>query len=208
MYNYFKALNAALQHANFALPTLIIDQARLDVNLAQVKHMLSPKVQPRLVVKSLGSIELLKYITNDLSCNRFMIFHLPHVSLILNAFQDADILLGKPMPIKAVQSFYELNKPFAQAQIQWLIDSIERLHQYLALAKALEFKLFINIEIDVGLHRGGIQDLTQFRELLKLIQDNPKHLEFSGLMGYDAHVGKIPKVIKSLDKTYAQSQAQ
>ena len=152
MSDYFKKINTALQQANFALPTLIIDQARLDANLAQVKKMLTPKVQPRLVVKSLGSIELLKYIANDLNCNQFMVFHLPHVPLVLNAFSNADILLGKPMPIKAVQSFYEQNISFAQTPIQWLIDGIERLQQYLELAKALELKLLINIEIDVGLH--------------------------------------------------------
>lgn len=208
MSDYFKKLNAALQQADFALPTLIIDQARLNANLAQVKKMLTQKVKPRLVVKSLGSIALLKYIANELNCNQFMVFHLPHVPLVLNAFSDANILLGKPMPIKAVQSFYQQNKASAQAPIQWLIDSIERLQQYLDLAKSLELKLFINIEIDVGLHRGGIQNLTQFRELLILIQNNAKHLQFSGLMGYDAHVGKIPKVIKSTTKTYDQSQAQ
>lgn len=152
MSEYFKKINTALQQANFALPTLIIDQARLDANLAQVKKMLTPKVQPRLVVKSLGSIELLKYIANDLNCNQFMVFHLPHVPLVMNPFANADILLGKPMLIKAVQRFYEQNISFAQTPIQWLIDGIERLQQYLELAKALELKLLINIEIDVGLH--------------------------------------------------------
>ncbi len=208
MLQYFKALNEALQRANFALPTLIVDKARLDVNLAQVKHMLSPKVNSRLVVKSLGSIELLKYIAKQLNCSRFMVFHLPHIPPVLDTFPQANILLGKPMPIKAVQSFYAKNEQRLKAPIQWLIDSIERLHQYLELAKVLNSKLLINIEIDVGLHRGGIQDLIQFRELLNLIQDHPKHLQFSGLMGYDAHVGKIPKILQSTEKTFELSQAQ
>ena len=50
--------------------------------------------------------------------------------------------------------------------------------------------------------------MTQFKKLLNLIQNNPKYLQFSGLMGYDAHVGKIPKIIKSTTKTYEQSQVQ
>lgn len=208
MSNYFYALNGALQHANFALPTLIIDQARLDVNLAQVKYMLSTKTQLRLVVKSLASIDLLKYIANDLNCNRFMIFHLPHIQLILDTFADADILLGKPMPAKAVQTFYEQHKNAVHVPIQWLVDHIDRLQQYLELAQKLELKLRISIELDIGLHRGGVQNLEHFRELLQLIENNPKHLQFSGLMGYDAHVGKIPKIIKSVEKTYEQSQAQ
>lgn len=208
MSDYFKTLNAALRQADFALPTLIIDQALLDANLAQVKKVLSPKVKPRLVVKSLGSLELLKYIAKDLNCDRFMVFHLPHLPLVSTAFADADILIGKPMPIKAAKNFYEQHQPLANTTIQWLIDSVERLHQYLELAKVLELKLLINLEIDVGLHRGGIQDLGLFKALLNLIQNNPKHLKFSGLMGYDAHIGKIPKVIKSAHKTYEQSQTQ
>jgi len=208
MHNYFNTLNGALQHANFAWPILIIDQARLDVNLAQVKYMLSDAVRPRLVVKSLASIELIRYIAKDLNCNRFMVFHLPHIALILNTFTNADILLGKPMPAKAVQSFYEQHKNAAQSSIQWLVDDIGRLHQYLTLAQKLEIQLKISIELDIGLHRGGIQDLEHFRELLQLIEHNPKHLQLSGFMGYDAHVGKIPKIIKSIEKTYEQSQTQ
>lgn len=208
MHNYFNTLNSALQHANFAWPMLIIDQARLDVNLAQVKYMLSDAVRPRLVVKSLASIELIRYIAKDLNCNRFMVFHLPHIALILNTFTNADILLGKPMPAKAVQSFYEQHKNAAQSSIQWLVDDIGRLHQYLTLAQKLEIQLKISIELDIGLHRGGIQDLEHFRELLQLIEHNPKHLQLSGFMGYDAHVGKIPKIIKSIEKTYEQSQTQ
>ncbi len=208
MSDYFKTLNAALRQADFALPTLIIDQALLDANLAQVKKVLSPKIKPRLVVKSLGSLELLKYIAKDLNCDRFMVFHLPHLPLVFSAFANADILIGKPMPIKAVNNFYEQHQPLAKTSIQWLIDSVERLDQYLAFAKSYALKLRINIEIDVGLHRGGIQDLERFKTLLTLIQNNPEHLQLSGLMGYDAHIGKIPKIIKSVHKTYQQSQAQ
>ena len=208
MFNYFKTLNKDLQQANITLPTLIVDHARLDVNLAQIKLMLPTTTQPRLVVKSLASIELLKYIAEDLNCNRFMVFHLPHIALMVNTFPHTDILLGKPMPIKAMQLFYEQNEDIAQTRIQWLVDSLDRLQQCLDLAKKLQLKLLISIELDIGLHRGGIQDLEHFRELLKLTQDNPEHLQLSGLMGYDAHVGKIPKLIKSVEKTYEQSQAQ
>jgi D-serine deaminase-like pyridoxal phosphate-dependent protein len=208
MSDYFKTLNEALRQANFALPTLIIDQAQLDANLAQVKKMLPLQIKPRLVVKSLSSVELLKYIANDLNCERFMVFHLPHVPLVFNAFPNADILIGKPMPITAVKSFYAQHPSLPQTTIQWLIDRVERLHQYLELAKTFALKLSINIEIDVGLHRGGVQNLEQFRAILTLIQNNPEHLQLSGLMGYDAHVGKIPRLIQSTNKTYQRSQAQ
>lgn len=80
---------------------------------------------------------------------------------------------------------------------------MERLKQYLQLAQELNLSLNINIEIDVGLHRGGVQTQQQFIVLLKLIQHNAAYLKLSGLMGYDAHVTKLPKIIKVQKKLSA-----
>src|SRR5690606_34233136 len=55
-------------------------------------------------------------------------------------------------------------------------------------------------------HRGGISSQEQLIELLELIQQYPDALKLSGLMGYDAHVAKLPKILKSPDKSYQQSQ--
>jgi D-serine deaminase-like pyridoxal phosphate-dependent protein len=206
MTDYFNALNRALQQASFALPTLIIDQARLDANLAQVKQLLPKTTRPRLVVKSLGALPLLHYLADALHCNNFMVFHQPHLALILDSFADADILLGKPMPVQAVRQFYTEHPTHASAPIQWLTDSLPRLQQYLAYAQSANLRLAINIEIDVGLHRGGIQTLSQFKALLALIAQHPQHLQLRGLMGYDAHVGKLPAIIQSVADSYAQSQ--
>jgi len=41
---------------------------------------------------------------------------------------------------------------------------------------------------------------------MELIQDNAAYIKFSGLMGYDAHVAKLPKILKSPEKSYQQSQ--
>ncbi len=206
MSDFFKSLNTALLQAHFSLPTLVIEQSCLDNNIAQLKRMLTPKVQPRIVVKSLAAIELIRYAATQLSCDRFMIFHQPHLALILDAFPHCNILLGKPMPIRAVQNFYEQNPDLVDKPIQWLIDSIERLQQYLRLAQSRQMQLLINIEIDIGLHRGGIKDISAYKTLLKMIEAHPQQLQLSGLMGYDAHVGKIPKIIKTAAQSYQKSQ--
>jgi D-serine deaminase-like pyridoxal phosphate-dependent protein len=167
-------------------------------------------LKPRLVVKSLASIQLLKLASEKLNTQRFMVFHLPHLAEIIGTFPQADILLGKPLPIQAVKHFYQIsseqNKTNDQASIQWLIDDVERLKQYLQLAQSLNICLNVNIEIDVGLHRGGISSQEQLVNLLKLIQQYSSYLKLSGLMGYDAHVAKLPKILKSPDKSYQQSQ--
>ena len=68
-----------------------------------------------------------------------------------------------------------------------------RLEQYLALAREQNQQLNINIEIDVGLHRGGLTDPQQLDAMIALIEAHPEQLRFSGFMGYDAHVGEIAR---------------
>lgn len=208
--NYFQQLTQDLKQQGTGTPQLILDLKTYQRNLDYVQSKLPAKLKPRLVVKSLASIQLLKLASEKLNTQRFMVFHLPHLLEIIGTFQQADILLGKPMPIQAVKHFYQTlsdqNKANDQVIIQWLIDDVERLKQYLQLAQELYLSLNLNIEIDVGLHRGGVQTQQQFIALMKLIQHNAAYLKLSGLMGYDAHVAKLPKILKSPDKSYQQSQ--
>lgn len=208
--NYFQQLTQDLKQQGTGTPQLILDLAQYRHNLEVMQSKLPEQLQPRLVVKSLASIPLLKLASEKLNTQRFMVFHLPHLAEIMEAFSQADILLGKPMPIQALKSFYQTlsdqNKINDQGSIQWLIDDVEHLQQYLQLAQRLNIRLHVNIEIDVGLHRGGVQTQQQFIALMKLIQHNAAYLKLSGLMGYDAHVAKLPKILKSPDKSYQRSQ--
>jgi D-serine deaminase-like pyridoxal phosphate-dependent protein len=118
---------------------------------------------------------------------------------------QSDLLLGKPMPVAAVATFYDRHSgTFDTArQLQWLVDSPARLAQYLELAQGRRLRLRVNLEIDVGLHRGGFADQAALAGALATIAAHPEQLNFSGFMGYDAHImglpgflanGEIPKV--------------
>lgn len=207
---FYQRINQALQQAGHGTPALIIDQARLDANIHHVQQQLPAHLQPRLVVKSLESLDLLSHVASLLNCQRFMVFHAPHLPIILGhrlgQSPTTDILLGKPMPVAALQNFYSQYPHYKLSSIQWLVDSLPRLEQYLAYATQANVQLKINIEIDVGLHRGGIQHTSQLASLLGLIAKHPNQLNFSGLMGYDAHVTKIPRIIQSAKTAYQQSQ--
>lgn len=209
MDHFFQQLNRDLKQQGYALPRLIVDDQALEHNLQTVIAQLktAPHLQARIVVKSLACLQLLQRISQRIVTQRFMVFHLPQLLPILENFSEADILLGKPMPVSSVQYFYELNQDWQDANIQWLVDSQQRLLQYLEVAKLLSLKLKINIEIDVGLHRGGINSLQSLSQLLKTIRSHPEYLQFSGLMGYDAHVTKLPSIIKKADLAYQESQA-
>ena len=56
------------------------------------------------------------------------------------------------------------------------------------------------IEIDVGLHLGGFMTLNALRNALSIMTLNSKYIEFSGLMGYDPHVVKLPSIIRLKEK--------
>ncbi|WDE09882.1 alanine racemase [Thalassomonas haliotis] len=207
---YFDQLNKSLKRDGSYVPSMLVDLDALDENIRVLKSTLNPETDFRLVAKSLPSPQLLGYVMEKANTNKLMVFHQPFLSQIARDYPHSDLLLGKPMPVKAAQRFYQLQEASpafdAQSQLQWLIDSESRLNQYLALAKQLSVKMRINIELDVGLHRGGVQSLGELDRLLTLIEENGEQLSFAGFMGYDAHVVKVPGVLKSQQQAFEDSQ--
>lgn len=208
---YFQALNQELKAHGPMRPALLIDLDRLDQNIEVVRQFLARSgKQLRLVEKSLPAPGLLRYIGERIGTQRLMSFHQPFLNHDARLFPEADILLGKPLPVRSAQLFYAQHRgPFDPArQLQWLIDTPERLQQYLALARGLGTRLRINIELDVGLHRGGVGDTQTLEQLLQLIADNPQHLEFAGFMGYDPFVGmNLPELLGTQDELLGKVMA-
>lgn len=195
---YFAALNAELRRNGPMRPCLLIDLDRLDHNLARVtESVCRGGKQLRLVEKSLPCLPLLEYAARRAGTRRLMSFHQPFLNQDAEAFADADLLLGKPLPAGSAARFYaQLRGRFDPTrQLQWLIDTPARLQQYLELARGLGTCLRINIELDIGLHRGGVSELAALDALLNQIAANPQHLQWSGFMGYDPHVVAVPRII-------------
>jgi len=205
---YFRALNKELKDHGPMRPVLLIDLDRLDHNIDVVMQSVRRGgKQLRLVEKSLPSPGLLSYIAQRAGTQKLMSFHQPFLNHDAVTFPQSDILLGKPLPVRSAQLFYQTHKgPFDPAkQLQWLIDNPERLQQYLALAQGLGTRMRINIELDVGLHRGGVSDVNVLRQMLALISANPQHLAFAGFMGYDPFVGMgVPGILGSPEELFAK----
>lgn len=210
--DYFSKLNQELRNEGDYIPSMLVDLDVLDNNIQVLQQQLNPNTDFRIVAKSLPSPELLGYIMAKAKTNKLMVFHQPFINDIAQRYPDADMLLGKPMPVKAAEHFYQ---QFAkqgsefnpQLQLQWLIDTPARAEQYLALAQKLNTKLLLNVELDVGLHRGGLKTLKQLEQILTLVEQNPEFVAFSGFMGYDPHVVKLPSIVKSAEQAYLESQA-
>jgi D-serine deaminase-like pyridoxal phosphate-dependent protein len=194
--DYFAGINKTLRASGIDTPVLVIDLDRLDRNIDRVVQSVdtNPAKTYRVVAKSIPSPDLVDYVAQRANTKSLMVFHRPFLQAMARLNPQADILLGKPMPISAVRIFYanpvgEFNP---ERQLQWLIDTRDRLNQYLELAKSQGLSLRINLELDVGLHRGGFEAGEELAQALLIIERNPQHLEFSGFMGYDAHLMGIP----------------
>jgi D-serine deaminase-like pyridoxal phosphate-dependent protein len=123
-----------------------------------------------------------------------MLFHQPFINRVAESLPEADVLLGKPMPVSAAAEFYRQRPDtgFDPArQLRWLLDTPQRVAQYAALAEQLQQDMLACIELDVGLHRGGVQGDRELLEMLDLVSRSPR-LQFTGFMGYEPHVVKVP----------------
>lgn len=208
--DYFRALNDELRRHGPMRPCLVLDLDRLDHNIGVLRESIRAPKHFRVVAKSLPSEKLIGYVFDKAQTNRLMAFHQPFLNIEARSFPDSDILLGKPLPVRSAQLFYEQHKGRFDPvrQLQWLIDTPERLNQYLELARGLATRLRINIEIDVGLHRGGAQTTAALDTLLALIRQHPQQLEFAGFMGYDPHVVKLPRIAGTRESLFAQVLAR
>ena len=204
---YFSQLNQSLKNYNRAVPALLIDLDALDANIGELMKIIPEKAKYRIVVKSLPSKELVDYIMLKADTKRLMIFDQAFLSQI-SQYSDStiDILYGKPMPVKTAEYYYDTLKTDQgfdpSKQLQWLVDTPKRIDEYIVLAKRKNLKLQLNIEIDVGLHRGGFKDIEALSNALKLIEANKDFVTFSGFMGYDAHIPKVPSILLSREKAY------
>ncbi|MDX1756036.1 MAG: DSD1 family PLP-dependent enzyme [Marinobacter sp.] len=210
---YFRGLSEAAQRHHRYRPMMVIDRQRLLANLDTLSQRLAGQYHYRIVAKSLPSVELLELIMERAGTNRLMVFHQPFLNAVARRLPQADVLLGKPMPVQAAAQFYRTlasgnSQGFDPArQLQWLVDSPQRLAQYQQLAEALRQPLRINLEIDIGLHRGGVQDLDVLARMLRRIEQSPL-LTFSGFMGYEPHLAKAPGSAEWLrDQAMARYQA-
>ena len=188
---YFASLNKALKANRGGESAGIIDLDRLDNNVEVVSRKLDGKFKLRLVTKSLPSLDLLRYLMAKANTNRLMLFSEPYIAEVLNGFNadSLDMLLGKPLPADA---FERLSANKGWDSINWLVDTKQRLNEYIAIAKKKNAHIKLSLEIDVGLHRGGFETPQQLAEVVEIMKANKDYVHLTGLMGYDGHVPYVP----------------
>lgn len=202
---YFLDLQAALHRAATCQPVLVLDMAAFDHNLDQLAALIPAGMNLRLVAKSLPVPALIDRAASRLGTDRLMSFNLAMLKSFACETAPKNQLLGKPLPVAAAREYLSLG--LNAQSFQWLIDTPERLAQYGALARDSGCDLNICLEIDVGLHRGGFAGPQAVAKAARLLADLPG-LRLTGLMGYDAHLGKVPRFAGWRQRQIARVQAR
>jgi D-serine deaminase-like pyridoxal phosphate-dependent protein len=195
--SYYAGLNQELRQKGIGRPVILIDLDRLDHNLEVVKGRLREPLHFRAVEKSLPSADLLNYILDKTGSHRVMVFHHPFLKTLLTTLPaDTDFLFGKTIPVNGVAEVFAQLDDAQQAEVtqrvQWLIDSPQTLEAYLAYFRRTGRTFCANLEIDVGLHRGGAGDVAELDAMLKILRANRQTVTLTGLMGYDGHAFHLP----------------
>lgn len=201
---YFARLERELAELGPGRPAILLDLDALDHNLAIVRRRRDTSLALRLVAKSLPSVPLLRYVGEALGTERLMVFD-DSLAEIARELPSADLLLGKPMPLRAAARFVERAREHL-GRVAWLVDDEARLLRYLELARSESVCMGISIEIDIGLRRGGLTEPAALPRLLRIVADAPTHLRFAGLMGYDAHVGALGAVQRVAQSAHRSSK--
>ena len=187
---YFAGLQAALKRAGVAQPALVVDRQRLAANIETVRSQLAPSgLALRVVSKSLPAPALLDAVLAGTGANRLMVFNGVMLDEMAARHPQMDVLTGRPLPAAQVADFVRrhANSDAPAARPQWLADSARRLAQYAEIARATVAPLKVNLEIDVGLHRGGLPDMAALAAAVAAVKAEPL-LRITGLMGYDPQV--------------------
>jgi D-serine deaminase-like pyridoxal phosphate-dependent protein len=197
----------------------VIDRKRLSENVRTLKTHLPAGMGYRIVAKSLPSIDLISFIRDLSGTDRLMTFNQPMLSKLSVDMPDASQLLGKPLPVRAAQHYFETLPAdvCASGRQCRMADRYAR-----SACSNMHVTRFQNRTPTEDLSWSWMWDCTaaalpparNSARRSKRLKRTP-NLEFSGFMGYEPHIPSLPttlgwrdKALKSAWDTYTAALEQ
>jgi D-serine deaminase-like pyridoxal phosphate-dependent protein len=184
----------------YKFPMVICDFDTFNENLERIGNYLrKSKKSMRLCTKSIRVPELIKKVEEKDFVNGIFTYNSAETLFLAEKYQFSDILLG--YPITSSFDAEELCKAalIDGVNITVMVDSIEHLDILEKVASKYNVQLKALIEFDVADHFLG-QNVGVYRsplrkpeEILRFAMEikNRKHLEYRGIMGYEAQNASI-----------------
>ena len=174
--------------ASLDTPTLLIDLDILDANLERMRSACRTRgVGLRVHFKSLKCGGLARYLRGK-GIVDFLCAKTNEAELLVDA-GIADILIANEIvgPIK-IRRVADLAR---RVNLSICVDDAENVTEMSEAAVAAGSTVGVLVEVDIGMHRCGVEPGEKAVDLARHIQSLP-NLMFWGLQGYDGHLQMIP----------------
>lgn len=200
----------ALTHTGTNSLSCVLDLEGLASNVDAICHALPDGLKLRISTKSIPCLDMIEFVMRRANTQRLMVFQPALLSALVSRFGDtADYMCGVTFDVRSVRHLMtelseshsaESARPLPEVLascVQWLIDTPERLQEYLRLAQELSLKLRVCIEVDIGMHRGGVRSTGALLNMCKVgcdarglrtadtLQDDTQQLEAPRGVGND-----------------------
>jgi D-serine deaminase-like pyridoxal phosphate-dependent protein len=201
-----------------SLPALLLDIQAFDENCIQITEKANGK-KIRIATKSIRSVPVLQRILQSHSAFKGLMCFSPSEAIFLAEKGFDDILLGYPCwDREALIKIAKANR--MGKEITLMVDALEHIDHLERIAKDVDGKFFLCIDIDMSSRFGNFHfgvkrsPLKNEEEVLKLASkiSHSSRLQLLGVMGYEAQIAgvgdKLPtQRLKSKIVTYLKRKS-
>jgi D-serine deaminase-like pyridoxal phosphate-dependent protein len=180
-------------------PQLLVDLDLVDANLRQmVDACRERRVAVRVHFKSLKCAGLARYLAAA-GARGFLCAKLNEAEVLADA-GISDIFIANQIigPLKLCR----LAKLARRAQMRVCVDDPQNVSEMSSAAQTAGSTLGVLIEVDIGMHRCGVDPGEPALALVRQVHASPG-LRFLGLQGYDGHLQMLPDAAQRRAKCLA-----
>ena len=136
-------------------------------------------------IKTHKNAEIIR-MQQEKGINKFKCATLKEAQL-LGQCEAEDVLLALQPTGPMIEDFFELMAKFEKTRFSTLIDNVASLKALSTRAKEKESRIRVWLDLDVGMHRTGIDTGQAAIDLYRQMHENP-WIEVMGLHAYDGHI--------------------
>ncbi|WP_273716747.1 alanine racemase [Alkalihalobacillus pseudalcaliphilus] len=187
-------------------PELLLDLDAFEHNTKMIaKQAFGKKI--RIASKSIRSLELLRYILDSDDVFQGVMCYTAEEALFLYENNITDIIIGYPTTDQLRLS--KIAQVHGEAKIFVMIDSIHHVNELEDLAKAVNGRFYVLVDIDMstqfpalhfGVRRSPLQQCEEVLGVAFAIRQS-QNLQFCGIMGYEAQIAGVPDFVRGKSLT-------
>jgi D-threonine aldolase len=169
----------------FDSPALVLYPERIAENIRLLKSMVDDIDRLRPHVKTNKCIETAKMMVNE-GIYKFKCATIPEAEMLAMC-GATDIVLAYQPTLPRLQRLIELIKNYPAARFACLVDNTNSAQQIADACAAEHIVLDVYIDLDLGMHRTGIEPANGALELYAFCASQ-QHIRIAGLHAYDGHL--------------------